>query len=253
MNLPAALLVPLGMALLLSCSAQEILPDEATSESPSSMEVLSKVGEVYRNLTAYRDEGTAVTKFERTVAAHATERHFTTAYLSPGQFRFEFTEARVAQGSSQYVVWKNGEEVKSWWTLRPEVKRHENLDSAIAGATGVSGGTAYTIPSILIKEAAWKGGTWISSAGSYRIDDGVERGVTCFRIQRLTSTQAVKHGGMETPATKGKETYWISKDAFLLLRIDSETDFGSFLARGTVQYFPTINSPLPATALEFGH
>ncbi len=253
MNLPAALVLPFGLALLMSCSAQEIQSDEPILESPSSTEVLSKVGEVYRNLTAYRDEGTAVTNYERTVAAHTTERHFTTAYLSPGQFRFEFTEPSVVKGLTQYVVWKNGDEVKSWWTIRPEVKRHENLDSAIAGATGVSGGLAYTIPSVLMKEAAWKESTWMSSAGSYRISDGVERDVACFRIQRLTSTQAVKHGGMETPATKGKETYWISKDAFLLLRIDSETDFGSFLTKGTVQYFPTINSPVPDTAFDFGH
>jgi hypothetical protein len=241
------------MALLISCSAQALQPDEPISESPSSAEVLSKVDEVYRNLTTYRDEGVAATKFEQTVAAHMIERHFTTAYLSPGRFRFEFTEPGVIKGLSQYVVWKNGEEVKSWWNLRPEVKLHENLDSAIAGATGVSGGTAYTIPSLLFKEAAWKGITWTSPAHTYRISDGLERDVACFRIQRLTSTQAAKHGGMETPATKGKETYWISKDAFLLLRIDSETDFGSFVAVGTVSYFPTINSPIPVTAFEFGH
>ena len=93
----------------------------------------------------------------------------------------------------------------------------------------------------------------MSSAGSYRIGDGVERGIACFRIQRLTSTQAKTHGGIETPASKGKETYWVSKDAFLLLRIDSETNFGSFLTTGSVQYFPAINSPIPETAFEFGH
>ena len=253
MNPSRALVVPFGMALLMSCSAQEIHSDEPISESPSSSEVLSKAAEVYRNLKSYRDEGIAVTKFERLIAAHTTERHFTTAYSSPGQFRFQFTEAGVVKGLSQYVVWKQGDEVKSWWTVKPPVVQHASLDSAIAGATGVSGGTAYTIPSVLLNEAAWKGLNWTSLTNGYRISDGVERDIPCFRIQRLTSTRAEKHGGIETPATTGKETYWVSKDAFLLLRIDSETDFGSFLTKGFVQYFPTINSPISETAFEFGH
>ncbi len=253
MNLSRVLVVPIGMTLLMSCRALEGQSDELMTEPPSSLEVLSKAGEVYRNLMTYRDEGVAVTHFERTITPFTMERRFTTAFARSGQFRFEFTESGLVPGLKHYVVWKHGEEVKSWWTIRPEVERHENLGSAIAGATGVSGGTAYTIPSVLMQEAAWKGGTWVSSAGSYRIGDGVERGIACFRIQRLTSTQAKTHGGIETPASKGKETYWVSKDAFLLLRIDSETNFGSFLTTGSVQYFPAINSPIPETAFEFGH
>jgi hypothetical protein len=253
MNLSRALVVPFGMAMLASCHAQEIRSDAPISESPSSLEVLSKAAEAYQNLKSYQDEGVAVTKFERTIADLTTECHFTTAFSRSGQFRFEFTELGVAKGLTRYVVWKNGDDVKSWWTIKPKIKRHENLGSAIAGATGVSGGTAYTIPSVLMKEAAWKGGTWTSPVSTYRISDGVERDVACFRIQRLTSTQAEKRGGIETPATTGKVTYWVSKDEFLLLRIDNETDFGSFLTKGTIQYFPTINSPVPDTAFEFGH
>lgn len=253
MNLPRTWLLPFGMALWMPCSAQDIQPEAVLSEPPSSLEVLAKAAEVYGNLKSYRDTGTAVTKFERTVAAHTVERRFTTAYMSSGQFRFEFTEAGLHKGLTQYVVWRQGEEVKSWWTVAPTVVQHASLDMAIAGATGVSGGTAYTIPSVLMKEAAWKGSNWTSSASAYRISDGVEREVPCFRIQRRVATQAARHGGYETPETQGTETYWVSKKDYLLLRLDSETDFGSFLTRGTVKYFPTINAPVPDSAFEFGH
>jgi hypothetical protein len=253
MKISEALLFPFGMSLCISVYAHEIKSDVQISELPSSLEVLSKVADKYRNLTSYQDEGIALTKFERTMAEHTTERHFTTAYSRSGQFRFEFSESGSVGGQTRYVVWKKGEDVKSWWTIEPVVKRHESLGSAISGATGVSGGTAYTIPSILMKEAAWKGSTWISPAKTYRINDGAERDIACFRTQRLTSTEAKVYRGIESPATKGKVTYWVSKDQFLLLRVDRETDFGSFLTKETVQYFPTINSPIQDAAFEFGH
>jgi len=247
------LVFPVAIASLISAHAQEIKPDPRTSELPSSLEVLSKVADRYQNLNSYRDEGVSITKYERTALAQPTERHFTTVYSRSGQFRFEFFEVGAISGLSRYVVWKNGNEVKSWWALKPEVKRYDNLDSAISGAIGVSGGTAYTIPSLLVKEAAWMGSTWISMPGSYRIGDGVERDIPCFRVQRLTSTPAMVFPGIETPASKGKVTYWISKGQFLLLRVDSETEFGSFLANQTVQYSPIINSEIQDTAFEFGH
>jgi len=248
-----SLALPCIISLSISAHAQEIKPDPQISESPSSVEVLSKVADRYRDLNSYQDEGVSFTKYDRTVAVHTTERHFTTVYSRSGQFRFEFSEAGSVGGLIRYVVWKKGDQVKSWWTIKPEVQRHDSLDSAISGATGVSGGTAYTIPSILINEAAWKGSTWTSSANTYRISDGVERDIPCFRIQRLTSTQAKEFRGIETPASKGKVTYWVSKDQYLLLRVESETDFGSFLAKQTVHYSPDINSNIQDSAFEFGH
>lgn len=61
---------------------------------------------------------------------------------------------------TRLVVWKDHDQVKSWWTVRPTVQTHRDIGHAIGAATGVSGGSAYTIPSALMKEAAWKGRNW---------------------------------------------------------------------------------------------
>ncbi len=230
-----------------------VKPDEQISASPSSAEILAKADGIYGNLDSYQDEGVALTKFEGTLLDQTTELHFTTAYSRAGNFRFEFWKSNEGRSETRYVVWKNGKEVKSWWTIEPTVKVRESLGDAISGATGVSGGTAYNIPSVLMKEAAWKGCTWTSPAGTYRIRDSTEGGTACFRIQRLTSTSAEKVDDTQMPATKGKKTYWITKDGFLLVRIDEETNFEKFSTRETVKYSPKINAPIPNSAFVFGH
>lgn len=244
----------INITFLISCSAWGIKPDERISKSPSSLEILAMVADAYKGMTSYQDNGISLTEFNRSGADHTVERHFTTAFSRPGQFRFEFTQAAAGgSGIDSYVVWMKDHEVKSWWTIGSKVNDHESLGNAISGATGVSGGTAYTVPSILLKEAAWKEKTWVSLSDSYRITDGAERGIECFRIQRLTSSSAKVIHDIQMPSSKGKVTYWVSKDDYLLIRVDEETDFGKFSTISQVQYFPIINTPIPEAAFKFGH
>ncbi|MBC3878422.1 hypothetical protein H8K38_11415 [Undibacterium sp. FT79W] len=244
----------IGTAFVISCQAEEINPDKAISTTPSSLEVLGKVAGTYKGMNSYQDKGVSFTEFKSSGTNYTIERHFTTTFSRPDQFRFEFTQpAAGGIGTDSYVVWMKNKEVKSWWTIGSKVEAHESLGHAISGATGVSGGTAYTIPSILLNEAAWKNETWVSTSDSYRIDDGIERGIDCFRVQRLTSTKANVVHGIEIPSSKGKVTYWVSKTDYLLLRIDEETNFGSFSTFSKVQYFPIFNTVIPDEAFNFGH
>src|SRR5208283_2152996 len=174
-----------------------------------------------------------------------------TAFVRPGRFRFEFREQGRSGAENQYVIWQDHAEVKAWWSVTPAVRPEMNLAAAVAGATGVSGGTAYTIPSVLVKEAAWKGSTWTDPAGTYRIQDAVEAGRACYRIQRLTSAKAEVLEGHTVPATQGKLTYWLAKDDLTLLRLDDESDFGSFYSAAIAKYTPRINPDLPDSAFVF--
>jgi hypothetical protein len=179
-----------------------------------------------------------------------SQLHFTTAYVRPSAFRFEYSSAgSVFKRGDEYVVWMNGQNIKTWWSIQADVRSARRIDQAIAGATGVSGGTAYTIPALLIKEAAWKGRTWASTDGAYRIADGIEQGIDCFRIQRTRTVPGVE----PNRSVKVKETYWVAKSSALLLKIDEESDFGTFLASSVTRYRPVINESIPGSALEFGH
>ena len=245
----AAILV---IAILSSCrrAAQPRKPDAQISDQPSSAELLARVGESYNRLDSYQDEGVSVTTYNN---GRTTELHFTTAFTRQGRFRFEFWEPAISGGEDRMVVWKDGNTVKSWWTVNPVVESRQDLGLAIAGATGVSGGTAYLIPPVLMKEAAWKNRTWTDSNDAYRIKDGEEGGASYYRVQRLTSTGGEKVGGYDIPKTEGKVTYWICKDSFLLARVDQETDFGRFFANQTIRYATKVNVQIEDTAFQFGH
>lgn len=236
-----------------SVKALEIKPEPSISDSPSSSEIQSKAADVYQHLDSYQDEGVSERSISGRDVSDLRELHFTTAFTRSGNFRFEFWEPDKYRSEIRYVVWKKGSDVKSWWTVNPKMESGQDIGLAISGATGVSGGTAYTIPSVLMKESAWKEGTWTSLPSSYRVKDGVDRGTYCFRIQFLTSTKGDTYKNIKSPATKGMKTYWISKDKFLLMKIDSETNFGTFLSKASIHYSPKINAPIPDAAFEFGH
>lgn len=250
---PFGALFTLALAWAMPSEGQAIQADEAIPSTPRPAEILLRAAERYRDCRSYQDEGLVLTRFERTDHPQETRKAFQTAFARSGRFRFEFSEAGLMGTESRYIVWMHGQEVKSWWTLGKGPESEPDLARAIAGATGVSSGSAYTIPSVLMKEAAWKGGTWTDSSGVYRISDGTLGPDVCFRIQRLTSTPPGTTGELPTPATKGKRTYWIRQADHLLLRIDGETDFGSFFTRETTTYSPILDRPVPEPALSFGH
>jgi len=253
MSICKVLLCSLGFAVSITCRSAEIKADDTLALAPSATEILARAAQVYRDLSSYRDEGSVESVFESVDGGHKGELRFTTAFARSGTFRFEFLDHPMPSMETKYVVWKDGRNVKSWSTLSQDVQLHEDIGYAIAGATGVSANTAYTIPSVLMSDAAWKVRTWTTPEGAYRIADASEGGTACFRIQRLTSVAAQNFGGYQISATKGKATAWVAKDTYLLMRVDDETDFGKFFTRRTTRYKPTINTEIPAAAFEFGH
>src|SRR5437660_3207129 len=110
-------------------------------------QILAALAEVYAECGSYRDCGQVVTRFvhlddnpPRTVM-----QPFSTAFVRPHRFRFEYRDEY-----GRYIVWANGEAVQTWWDVSPGVEQQESLEMALAGATGVSGGSAHTIPALLM-------------------------------------------------------------------------------------------------------
>src|SRR6185503_1188748 len=120
-----------------------------------------------------------------------------------------------------------GHEVLTWWSIRPGVEKQYSLGAAIAGATGVSGGAAHTIPVLLLGKAI--GGRRITEMeAATRIGDAELDGVTCFRVTGTLATTAI--------------TLWIDASTFLVRRIDSPQDFGDFRTETTTTYCPVVDA-----------
>lgn len=96
----------------------------------------------YANAKTYVDRGAVSTEFEMSNGMkHSVEKPFDIAFVRGGTFRFEYRD-----DSDVYLVWSDGTSTFTQWTKQPGIKSVADVSLAIAGATGVSGGSAHTTP-----------------------------------------------------------------------------------------------------------
>jgi len=112
----------------------------------------------------------------------------------------------------------------------------ESLDNAIAAATGISGGSAITVPTMLLpEEITWRRAIRFSEPK--RIDDDLFDKKDCFRIHDIIYGNAV--------------TFWVDKKTFLLRKMYREQEFEDFIAQTTTTYKPVLNGQAMEDLIEF--
>jgi len=114
---------------------------------------------------------------------------------------------------------------------------------AIAGAAGVSDGTAFYVPKLLMPEDV-NGRTFLDSTNWAMLPDADESGHACHRVTRKISRD-------------GSETLWIDKAQLLVLRMDESRTIdggrnGRFKTEQTIVYCPETDIDIPDTELAFG-
>lgn len=209
--------------------------DEPPPDGLQALDVLDRTAKVYAGCKSYRDTGVVTIVFVAATGDRTDERPFETTFVRPDRFRFEYTRNRRARGD-RYIVWRKGEEVRTWWDVKPGVERPESLELALAAATGVSGGSAHTIPALLLPQEVG-GGRLTDLKEARRAEDASLDGVECFRIEGT-------YGGHPV-------TVWIDKKSFLVRRISSTTQFDDFRTEETTTYDPSIGGEIPEEAMEF--
>lgn len=124
------------------------------TSDPTTADLLARVAERYATARSYRDTGENTTNFSspEPLAWHTSIRPFSTAFVRPDRFRFEFRSQACGPDSEWHlgVIWLHRNCVHRWWGLKPAApERVSDLGLALAGFTGVSGGTAHAIPQML--------------------------------------------------------------------------------------------------------
>jgi hypothetical protein len=105
--------------------------------------------------------------------------------------------------------------VRSTWTIQEGVSVHDSVHAAIGCATGVSGGTAYTVPTLLVP-----GGTGRDPLDAGEVEHVGRRdleGRECLLLRRTDRT--------------GSKTLWIGCADHLLHRIEDEKVFDEQVLR----------------------
>lgn len=252
--LSGGLLAKLG---LVRCEAKE------AEQQFSAAEILQKTAETYKNCKSYQDTGNVVTVFHQAKKTRSSERPFSTAFVRPGRFRFEYKDSFDGIKWYRHIICANGNDVQRWWDIRPGLERPASLAMALAGATGVSGGSAHTIPTLLMPDEI-TGLRLTDLSELKRLDDGRVAKADCYRIQGQlvipeNPAERERHrreiqkiiGRPAESAKNGPTIVWIEKKSLLVRRIDQQTQFDSFRTESTTTYDPFINEPVPERKLEF--
>ncbi len=144
---------------------------------------------------------------------------------------------------SKYIVWRSGKAVKSWWTVHCAVRRHRSLGMALAGPTGVSGGSAHTIPRMLMPRNI--GGWVVSEIKSPKyVGDGIVDSCRCHRVQ------GKNYNGDPIEL-------WIDPHDWLIRKIKTRSCYRQqpqrFEVISTTVYKPRRNQKISKIRLVFGH
>ena len=126
---------------------------------------------------------------------------FSTHFRRPNCFRFEWRHSDL-EGVN--VIWCDGKSAFKKYRYDDKARPVENLSRAIAGATGVSGGTAHTVSCLLMEEV---GGRKLTD-----MKDSVYRGA---EIVNGEDCHHLQH------ARKDRHIF-ISKSKSTVLRIDED-------------------------------
>jgi outer membrane lipoprotein-sorting protein len=208
--------------------------DEPKPADPSASEILERMDKVYANCKSYRDSGVVKTLFIKGKSKRTVEKPFTTAFVRPDRFRFEFKEGSYKP--RRYIIWFNGKDVRTWWDVGRRLEKPESLSFAVAGATGVSGGSAKTIPTLLLPDMVL-GRRLTDITDPKRVENANLGKIECFRVEGMFA---------DTPTT-----LWIDQKSYLVRQIDEKTTFDDFRTEDTTSYDPSIDDKITDEMLAF--
>ncbi len=198
--------------------------------------ILERIAKAYAECYTYQDTGTVRTVFISEKRRWTEETKFDTAFARPTMFRFEFRKRAGAYEEDVYIVHRDENGTSVYWDLSDAMRSPESLASALAGATGVSGGSAHTVPVLLLpNEVSGRRVTNISEPK--RITDSECMGGDCFRITGNYGNSPM--------------TLWVDKETYLLRIIKKQTGFDDFRTETMTTYEPIINSEIDDNALTF--
>ncbi len=250
----ARMLVPLilsvwALVLAAPLPSQEH-PPSSDDTSLTPVRILLSMERAYHGCRSYRDTGEVRTTILTDGGRAGSDRPFATVFVRPGHLRFQFTDTGLGERSSSYVVWSDGNEVRSWWDAKPGVRHPGSLQEALAVAAGISGGSSMRVPGLLMREELGAGPLLV---GPERIEDASDRDVACFRIRgKSQKTPYTLTMGTQLLTVKDESiTLWIDRASYLLRKVVEERTFDTYRSQAVTMYTPEIDVEIPAAQLAF--
>ncbi len=181
----------------------------------TAQSIVEKMAVAYANASSYQDTGVIEHLKGDGASQHETVIKFRTYFARPHFFRFEWRDRDIVRSEERLsVVWNDGQQTFGYYSWDdPAVKKKDNIDLGIAGATGVSRGSAHTVPVLLMGEV-----------GGFRLT----------QLINLSMLGEEEYEGEDCYIVRGYHPHnfpidmWISKQDFLLRKVKRPNDNGSY-------------------------
>ncbi len=183
-------------------------------QGPPPQVIIKQMAERYAAVSTYQDSGVVETVVEGALPRRSTDVSFKTYFTRPRKLRFEWADLSPASLPGRSVIWSAGEKAYAYHNYDPgKVETEEDLIMAIAGATGVSLGSAYTVSDLLLKGAG---------------------GFSLTKLAKLTLKGQERFEGEECYVLEGYHPsgeawrLWVGKGDFLLRKLRTRRTNGEF-------------------------
>jgi outer membrane lipoprotein-sorting protein len=210
----------------------------ATQETQlTAQQIIDQMSAKYASCKSYIDKGEVNTLFIQENGNRTVIKPFTTAFVRPSNFRFEYKDRRGENEWDSYIIWKEKDSVKSWWTIKPKVETPQGLSFALGTAAGVSSRSSLNIPALLMSDVGinnrFKQLSELKLIGEEKVD-----GSTAYKLEGVD-------------LRKNKVTFWIDKKKFLILKIFEKQKFDKFETETTTTFKPQIDVKIAEDKLAF--
>lgn len=208
----------------------------------NAKDIIDSSKNAYVNLEMYQDSGKVLQEFynlPNNQNPYENAKYFKTDYNKNGQFNFEYYEA--GRSNSLYVINRGlDNKVQSWWGVTNALTTDRSLKDCLSAARGVSSLTSTQIPELLFSLNYSILGVNIFESLTNEKLIGLEEisGQKCYRIDG----NKIKEGTI---------SIWISKDDFLIRKIEIDQKVSNFRVKSTYQYFAKIPTSIATSVFEF--
>ncbi len=169
--------------------------------------ILSQAFSKYKSLDTYSSSGTIVSDMEVSGTKIETTTTFSIKLKKPNLYLVTWSQTGATPTVQAGAVWSDGTQPYLYMGIMNAYSKIGDDASALGGATGISGGAAYTVPSLFLPAFT-------------------DKGFAFSRLQNPIVEKVEPIGGEDCYVVSGssnaskKETLWISKSSSLILKYE---------------------------------
>jgi VWFA-related protein len=220
-----------AIVFFVSTAAQVCLAQ--TSSPLTAPQILARTSSVYGSCRSYTDEGEVSTRIFISYAPRPTIEHFSTAFVRPDAFRFEFRAGMVSR-DLRFIAWKSGPLEKAY---RPMVLQQSPVEDTLLSLSLQSHGSSLTVPALLMPDLFHGPGLFASFTSLKLNGEDKIDGRHAFKIEAELQDEPL--------------TLWIDTTQFVILKVEQKWKLGEVNRETITRYRPVLNSEVSAEQLVF--